>query len=80
MFAVSMRRIVVVITKLTCRPKCLGTGQGFTIRMEVELERALHATKANTYSFSLLDVPLPPGDVSDNLQRLRTRLGKAVRG
>ncbi len=61
-------------------PDLLGAGKGFLARTEDELEAALAAAKANTGSFSIIDVILDPGDVSDGLKRLGVGFGKSVRG
>lgn len=61
-------------------PDLLNTGAGFTVRTEGDLEHALTAALANTATFSLLDIQLARGDVSEGLRRLGERFGKTVRG
>ncbi len=61
-------------------PDVLGAGQGFIVRTEEELDKALIAAEKNTDSFSILDVRLDPHDLSPALQRLAQRLGKKVKG
>ncbi len=60
-------------------PDVLGTGQGFEVRTEEELDQALRAAKANTESFSLLNVHLEPLDRSPALDRLTKKLAERVR-
>ena len=60
-------------------PDLLGTGAGFEVRTEDELDHALHAAKANTGSFSLLNVHLDPYDKSPALERLTKKLAERVR-
>ena len=61
-------------------PDLFSTGAGFTVHTEDDLEHALTAAIANTASFSLLDIRLARGDVSEGLRRLGERFGKTVRG
>jgi indolepyruvate decarboxylase len=60
-------------------PDLLGAGRGFDVATEDQLEAALAAARANTASFTILDVHLEPGDVSAALERLSTSLGKKVK-
>jgi indolepyruvate decarboxylase len=59
-------------------PEVLGTGRGWEVRTEGELDRALQAAVANTTSFSLLNVHLDRYDRSPALERLASRLSKIV--
>jgi len=59
-------------------PEVLGSGMGWEVRTEVELDAALEAALANTTSFSLLNVHLDPYDRSPALERLASRLSKIV--
>lgn len=59
-----------------CLPDLLGSGMGFKVETEQQLERALAAAYANTASYSILDVKLAPNDISPALQRLTQSLGK----
>jgi indolepyruvate decarboxylase len=59
-------------------PEVLGTGRGWEVRTEDELDAALRAAEANTASFSLLNVHLDPYDRSPALERLASRLSKIV--
>ncbi len=59
-------------------PEILGAGQGFDVHTEDELEDALTKARAYTEAFSILDVHLDPGDISQPLQRLTRMLGKRV--
>jgi TPP-dependent 2-oxoacid decarboxylase len=60
-------------------PEILGVGRGFDVHTEDELDAALRAARADTGSFSILDVHLDPTDRSAALQRMTTSLGKRVR-
>ncbi len=51
-------------------PEVLGTGKGWEVRTEGELDAALEDAVANTASFSLLNVHLDPYDRSPALERL----------
>ena len=51
-------------------PEVLGSGLGWEVRTEGELDAALEAALANTASFSLLNVHLDPYDRSPALERL----------
>ena len=59
-------------------PEVLGTGRGWEVRTEDELDAALKAALANTPSFSLLNVHLDPYDRSPALDRLAQRLSQIV--
>jgi indolepyruvate decarboxylase len=59
-------------------PEVLGSGIGWEVRTEGELDAALQAALANTASFSLLNVHLDPYDRSPALERLASRLSKIV--
>jgi indolepyruvate decarboxylase len=60
-------------------PKVLGTGLGFRVTTEDELETALQESQAHTECFSLLDVYLDPQDISPTLQRFTRALGQRVK-
>jgi TPP-dependent 2-oxoacid decarboxylase len=60
----------------SCLPELLGSGRGFRVETEQQLEQALAAARANTGSFSILDVRLAPGDISPALRRLTQSMGK----
>jgi indolepyruvate decarboxylase len=60
-------------------PELLGTGRGFDVKTEVELDRALEAARQHSESFCILDVHLDPHDISPALQRLTQTLAKRVR-
>jgi len=57
----------------------LGTGRGFEVRGEEELDAALTAARENTGSFSILDVHLDAHDMSPALQRLTASMRRRVR-
>ena len=57
-------------------PDLLGSGMGFRVETEQDLERALESARANTASYSILDVRLAQNDISPALQRLTQSLGK----
>ena len=59
-----------------CLPDLLGSGRGFRVETEQQLGDALAAARANTGSYSILDVRLAPNDISPALQRLTQSLGK----
>jgi indolepyruvate decarboxylase len=60
-------------------PEVLGTGLGFEVRTEAELDAALDAAVANLSSFSLLNVHLDPLDRSPALDRLARKLQSRIR-
>ncbi|UCG42539.1 MAG: alpha-keto acid decarboxylase family protein [candidate division WOR-3 bacterium] len=57
-------------------PELLGHGAGFVVETEEQLLAALSEARANTASYSILDVRLAPDDVSPPLRRLTDALGK----
>ena len=57
----------------------LGTGKGFDIHTEEQLEEALHTSRQHTQSFCILDVHLDPHDSSPALQRLTRMLAKRMK-
>jgi indolepyruvate decarboxylase len=59
-------------------PEFLGTGRGFEVRTEAELESALTAALADRSQFTILNVHLDPGDTSPALRRLAEALSKRV--
>jgi indolepyruvate decarboxylase len=59
-------------------PEVLGTGRGWEVRTEEELDSALRAAEANTACFSLINVHLDPYDRSPALERLANRLSKMI--
>ncbi len=61
-------------------PELLGSGWGCEVRTEGELECALQAARANTGSFSIINLHLDKLDCSDALARLGKRLGKRLGG
>jgi TPP-dependent 2-oxoacid decarboxylase len=60
-------------------PELLGAGRGFDVHSEEELDAALLAARAQTGTFSILDVHLDPADCSPALRRLSATLAKRVR-
>ena len=61
-------------------PVILQAGWGCEVRTEGELEQALAAAKANTSSFSIINVHFDKWDHSMALERLGKRLGARTRG
>ena len=59
-------------------PEVLRAGWGCEVRTEGELEAALAGARANTRSFSIVNIHLAPMDCSDALARLGRRLGRRV--
>jgi len=59
-------------------PEVIGTGRGFVVDTEAELESALKEALNNKASFSILDVHLSPLDRSPALDRLAARLAKRL--
>jgi TPP-dependent 2-oxoacid decarboxylase len=55
-------------------PALLGTGRGFVVKTESELDEALEQAGKCTDTYCLLDVQLDPADRSPALQRLADRL------
>jgi TPP-dependent 2-oxoacid decarboxylase len=60
-------------------PEVLRAGKGFNVKTEDQLEEALRQAKANTKSFSILDVHLAVGDISKALKRLTSTLKKQIK-
>ena len=61
-------------------PQLIGNGCGFAVETEGQLEDALQRAKAETQTFSLLDVRLDPLDRSPALDRLAKNLAKRLKG
>lgn len=59
-------------------PAVLGTGLGFEVQTEGDLETALQTSRLHTESFCILDVHLNPQDLSPTLKRLTHALGQKV--
>jgi TPP-dependent 2-oxoacid decarboxylase len=59
-------------------PTLLGTGRGFIVKTEHELDEALEQAGKCTDTYCLLDVQLDPGDRSPALQRLADRLARRL--
>ncbi|MBM4039141.1 MAG: alpha-keto acid decarboxylase family protein [Planctomycetes bacterium] len=59
-------------------PRLLDAGWGCEVRTEGELEHALAKARANTRSFSLLNLHLDPYDRSEALKRLGRSLGRQI--
>jgi indolepyruvate decarboxylase len=59
-------------------PDLLGSGWGFEVRTEGELDQSLNAALAHQDAFSLINVHLDPFDVSPALKRLGERLSKRI--
>ena len=59
-------------------PEVLGSGRGYLIQTEEELEQALKEAKDYTQSFCILEVQLEQLDRSPALQRLAERLAKNI--
>lgn len=57
----------------------IGTGRGFRIETEGQLEAALCAARAETDQLCVLEVILEPNDISPALRRLTSTLAKRVR-
>jgi TPP-dependent 2-oxoacid decarboxylase len=60
-------------------PEVLGTGKGFEIDTEDELEVALESARDYHEGFCILEVRIDPHDISPALKRLTSALGKRVR-
>jgi TPP-dependent 2-oxoacid decarboxylase len=60
-------------------PEILGSGKGFSIDTEEQLDTALQAARAYTDGFCILDIHLDPHDISPALQRMTNMLGKRVK-
>jgi TPP-dependent 2-oxoacid decarboxylase len=59
-------------------PEVLGTGRGFVVQTEHELDEALRAAEQHSSCFCLLEVRLDPSDRSPALQRLAGRMAANV--
>jgi indolepyruvate decarboxylase len=59
-------------------PDLLGSGKGFIVETEDQLEEALAAAEANTKSLSIIDLRLELLDRSPALERLASRLAKRL--
>lgn len=59
-------------------PELLGSGWGFEVHTEGDLEKAFRAALANVDCFSILNVHLDKLDVSPALKRLAARLAERV--
>lgn len=59
-------------------PEVIGSGKGFEVFTEGELEAALEAALANSDSFSLLNIHIEPNDYSPGLRRLGEHLAKRL--
>ncbi len=59
-------------------PEVLGSGRGWVVETEGELDRALSEAMQWTEGFCLLDVQLPPLDRSPALERFAARLAKRL--
>src|SRR5207244_5132378 len=59
-------------------PEVLGSGRGFLVETEDQLDAALRSAQENTESFSLIDLRLDPLDRSPALERLAKRLAKRL--
>lgn len=61
-------------------PQVIGNGSGFAVDTEEQLEEALQRAKAETQTFTLLDVRLDRLDRSPALDRLAKNLAKRLKG
>ena len=59
-------------------PEVIGSGKGFLVETEEELENALPLAEAETKTFTILDVHLDPLDRSPALDRLARNLAKRL--
>lgn len=59
-------------------PDVLGTGRGFVVETEQQLDEALRAAAQHTSCFCLLEVRLHPSDRSPALHRLAGRMAEKV--
>ena len=59
-------------------PEIVGSGRGFLVETEEELDNALQRAESNRESFSILDVRLDPLDRSPALDRLARNLAKRL--
>ena len=60
-------------------PELLGTGRGYDVRTEDDLDAALSAARSERGEYALLRVHLEPDDMSPALRRLTTLLGERVK-
>ena len=60
-------------------PEILGSGKGFSVETEEQLDAALEAARAYADGFCILDIHLAPHDISPALQRMTSMLGKQVK-
>ncbi len=60
-------------------PEILGTGMGFDIKTEDQLEEVLQNIHKYAESFCILDVHIDPKDISPALQRITSSMGKRVK-
>src|SRR5262249_41798575 len=60
-------------------PEILGSGKGFNVETEEQLDAALRAARAYTDGFCILDIHLDPYEISPALQRMTHMLGKRVK-
>lgn len=60
-------------------PEVLGSGLGFDVQTEEQLESALEAAREHRDGFCILDVRLDPYDFSPALQRMTSALAKKVK-
>lgn len=60
-------------------PRLLGSGVGFTVETEGELEHALREALQARGQFAIVDVKLDPADLSPALQRLTSLLAKRIK-
>jgi TPP-dependent 2-oxoacid decarboxylase len=59
-------------------PQVIGSGRGFLVESEEQLENALRLAEAETEAFTILDVHLDPFDRSPALDRLARNLAKRL--
>jgi indolepyruvate decarboxylase len=59
-------------------PEVIGSGKGFEVKTEGELDAALNEAIANLDSFSLLNIHIDPNDYSPALRRLGEHLSKRL--
>lgn len=59
-------------------PEILGNGRGFAVETEEQLGKALESARAETETFSIIDVRLDPLDHSPALHRLAASLAKRL--
>jgi indolepyruvate decarboxylase len=61
-------------------PEILGTGRGFVVATERDLNAALVAAEQHTEAFCLIEVKLDPHDRSPALHRLTARMATRIQG